>query len=275
MAVDARRYTQIVVFRVVVAVLALLTAARAGHEFRDNGAVWLTTSILAAGASASLIWPLLVPSENRTMNVYSFGSAFFLAAMFLLPPAALVMAIAFSVTLAGLLAGARPYRILHNVSVAILAFGGFALYFDLGPRTSDYLIAPAARVGLELMIAAAALVTQLLIRSIAIRIEQGERAPHWGAFQPPAITEGVLALCFACSLVVLARIHLQLVSVALVEMLLVAWFLHRYRVYAHGGKLVLPAPQRVVLRIQPNEPRSDETEIDRDWRERRKARRHR
>lgn len=272
MAVDARRYTQIVVFRVVVAVLALLTAARAGHEFRDNGSVWLTTSIIAAGASATLIWPLLVPGRLRTMSVYSFGSAFFLAAMFLLPPAALVVAIAFAVTLAGLLAGARPYRILYNVSAAILAFGGFAIYFDLGPRPSDYMLAPAARVGLELMIAGAAMVTLLLIRSIAIRIEQGERAPHWGAFQAPALTEATLALCFGISIVVLARIHLALVSVALVEMVLVAWFLHRYRVYAHGGRLVLPA-QPVLLRIEPHELRSDEDEEDRDWRDRRKARR--
>lgn len=273
MAVDGKRYTQIVIFRVVVAVLALLTAARAGHEFRNNGSVWLTTSILAAGASASLIWPLLVPSRNRTMSVYSFGTAFFLAAMFLLPPAALVVAIAFSVTLAGLLAGARPYRVLYNVSVAILAFGGFAIYFDLGPRSSDYLVAPAARVGLELMIAAAAMVTLLLIRSIALRIEQGERAPHWGAFQAAALSEAILALCFSCSIVVLTRIHLALVTVALAEIGFVAWFLHRYRVYAHGGKLVLPA-QPVLLRIEPNEMRTDEDEEDRNWRERRKTRRY-
>ena len=273
MAVDGRRYTQIVVFRVVIAVLALLTAARAGHEFRDNGSVWLTTSILAAGASATLIWPLLVPGRNRTMSVYSFGSAFFCAAMFLLPPAALVVAIAFAVTLAGLLAGARPYRILHNLSVAVLTFAGFAIYFDLGPRSSDYLVAPAARVGLEVMISTAALVTLLLIRSIAIRIEQGERAPHWGAFQGAAMTEAVLAICFASSIVVLARIHLALVAVALTEMALVAWFLHRYRVYAHGGRLVRPV-QPILLRIEPNELRSDEDEEDRDWRERRKARRY-
>ena len=271
MAVDGKRYTQIVVFRVLIAVLALLTAARAGHEFRDNGSVWLTTSVLAAGASATLIWPLLVPGRNRTMSVYSFGPAFFLAAMFLLPPAALVIATAFAVTLAGLVSGARPYRTLYNVSVAILAFGGFALYFDLGPRPSDYLVAPAARVGLEIMIAAAAMVTMLLVKSIAIRIEQGERAPHWGAFQPGAITEAVLSLCFACSIVVMARIHLALVSVALAEMLFVAWFLHRYRVYSHGGRLERPA-RPVLLRIDPQELRSDEDEEDRDWRERHKVR---
>jgi hypothetical protein len=272
MAVDRRRYTQIVVFRVVIAVLALLTAARAGHEFRDNGSVWLTTSILAAGASATLIWPLIVPSQSRTMSVYSFGPAFFLAAMFLLPPAALVLATAFAVTLAGLMSGARPYRTLYNASVAILAFGGFALYFDLGPRPSDYLVAPAARVGLELMIAAAAMVTMLLIRSIAMRIEQGERAPHWGAFQPVALTEAVLSLCFACTIVVLVRIHLALVTVALAEMLFVAWFLYRYRVYAHGGRLMRPV-RPVLLRIDPQVLRSDEEEEDRNWRERRKARR--
>ncbi len=232
MAKATRQYIQIVTFRVVLAVLALLTAAVAGHQLRSDGPVWLVASILAAGASACLIWPLVVPSKNRTMAVYSIGPAFFLAGMFLLPPGMLVLSIAFAVALAGMVHGARAYRTVFHLSASILAFGGFALAFRLGPRPSDFMFQPAPRAGLELLIAAAAIVTLLLIRSVALRLEHGDDAPHWGAFQSSAVVEAVLCVVFSITITVLARINLALLVAVYVEIGAIWWFLHRYHAFA-------------------------------------------
>jgi len=130
---SARRYFQIVIFRVGLAVMALLTAAWAGHQLREDGPVWLIASIFAASASVCLIWPLVVPAENSTMVVYSVGPAFYLAGMFLLPPGLLVLVIGFSTALSGIVYGTRAYRTVFQLSASILAFGGFALFFHLGP----------------------------------------------------------------------------------------------------------------------------------------------
>ncbi len=241
MAKSARRYFQIVLFRVGLAAFALLTAAWAGHQLREDGPVWLIASIFAASASICLIWPLVVPAENRTMSVYSVGPAFFLAGMFLLPPGLLVLAIAFAIALSGIVHGTRAYRTVFQLSASILAFGGFALFFHLGPQPADFMFHPAPRAGLELLIAASALIALLIIRSIALRIEHGEQAPHWGAFQPTAIIEAVLCLAFSLTITVLARIHLALLAIVYVEIGAVWWFLHRYHGYvsrAMGGKSV-------------------------------------
>lgn len=241
MAKSARRYLQIVLFRVGLAVFALLTAAWAGHQLREDGPVWLIASIFAASASICLIWPLVVPAENRTMSVYSTGPAFFLAGMFLLPPGLLVLAIAFAIALSGIVHGTRAYRTVFQLSASIIAFGGFALFFHLGPQPADFMFHPAPRAGLELLIAASALIALLIIRSVALRIEHGERAPHWGAFQPTAIIEAVLCLAFSVTITVLARIHLALLAIVYVEMGAVWWFLHRYHGYvsrSKGGKSV-------------------------------------
>jgi hypothetical protein len=241
MAKSARRYFQIVLFRVGLAVCALLTAAWAGHQLREDGPVWLIASIFAASASICLIWPLVVPAENRTMCVYSVGPAFFLAGMFLLPPGLLVLAIGFAIALSGIVHGTRAYRTVFQLSASILAFGGFALFFHLGPQPSDFMFHPAPRAGLELLIASAALVTLLIIRSIALRVEHGDQAPHWGAFQKTAIIEAILCLAFSLTITVLARIHLALLAIVYVEIGAVWWFLHRYHGYVsrtRGGRSV-------------------------------------
>jgi len=238
---SARRYFQIVIFRVGLAVMALLTAAWAGHQLREDGPVWLIASIFAASASVCLIWPLVVPAENRTMVVYSIGPAFYLAGMFLLPPGLLVLAIGFSIALSGIVYGTRAYRTVFQLSASILSFGGFALFFHLGPQPADFMFHPAPRAGLELLIAAAALVSLLIIRSVALRVEHGDHAPHWGAFQKNAIIEAVLCLAFSVTITVLARIHLALLSVVYVEIGAAWWFLHRYHGYVSrmsGGRLV-------------------------------------
>lgn len=240
MARSARRYFLIFTFRVVLAVLALLTAAWAGNHIENDGPAWMLTAIFAASASACLIWPLMVPSEDekRTMTVYSVGPAYFLAGMFLLPPGGLVLTIGFAVALAGIVHGTRAYRTVFQLASSILAFGGFALLFRLGPQPSDYMFHPAPRAGLELLISGAAVVSLLLLRSVALRIEHGERAPHWGAFQRSAIHEAILCLAFSVSIIVLARIHLALLTVVYIEIGALWWFLHRYHGYASKMRVV-------------------------------------
>jgi hypothetical protein len=247
---SARRYLQIVLFRVGLAVMALLTAAWAGHQLREDGPVWLIASIFAASASVCLIWPLVVPSPNRTMNVYSLGTAFYLAGMFLLPPGLLVLAIGFSIALSGIVYGTRAYRTVFQLSASILAFGGFALFFHLGPQPADFMFHPAPRAGLELMIAAAALVAQLIIRSLALRVEHGDRAPHWGAFQQTALIEATLCLAFSVTITVLARIHLALLGIVYVEIGAIWWFLHRYHGYVSRVKRSVPSVAPVWNRFE-------------------------
>jgi hypothetical protein len=213
------------------AILSLLLAALAGHENQGSGPIWPLTALFAASAATLLIWPLIVPGRNRTLVTYSLASAFFLAGMFLLPPAALVLVIAFSVTLAGLLKGARAYRIVFHLASALLAYVGPALVFRLGPRPLDLDFHPALRSGLELMIATFAIVFHLTIRSVSMRLEQGHDAPRWGAFGGPAFIEAVYALVLSVSILVLARIHPLLLSVVYLEIGITAWFVHRYRLY--------------------------------------------
>lgn len=232
MAASAGRYIQVVGFRVALAVAAILIAAIAGHQRSGNGPVWLLASLLAIGGAACLHWPLIVPARHRAMSVYTVGPAFFLAGMFLLPPGPLVLAIAFAVALTGVLQGTRAYRVVFQLSSLVTVFGGFALVLDLGPRASDFMFQPAPRAGLEFLICAAALVAWLIVRSIALRLEQGDEAPHWGAFQGPALVEGALCLVFASTILVLARIHLAFLGVVAAEIAMIWWFLNRYKDYA-------------------------------------------
>jgi hypothetical protein len=232
MAASAGGYVRVVLYRVALAVAAILMGARAGHQSAATGPVWLLASVLGVGASACLLWPLVVPARHRAMSVYTVAPAFFLAGMFLLPPGPLVVMIAFAIALAGVVQGTRAYRVVFHLSSAIVVFGGFALALDLGPRPSDFMFQPAPRAGLEFLISAAALVSLLIVRSVALRLEQGDEAPHWGAFQGPALVEAVLCLVFASTLAVLARIHLGFLTVVGVELAMIWWFLQRYAVYA-------------------------------------------
>jgi hypothetical protein len=230
-ALEARRYLTLLIVRVLLVVTALVIAARAAHSFRSVGNVWLLAAIFATSAAAFFIWPILVPSKQRTWRTYSLGPAFFLAGMFLLPPAALVLSIAYAVTLAGIVAGTRGYRILTQLALAVIAYGGFSLVFDLGPRSSDYLLAPAPRAALEVAIAAAASITLLLLRSIVLRLEHGAESPNWGSFQTPALVEGLYCLVLSVALTILTRIHLGLLAVVYLEIGITWWFVRSYRSY--------------------------------------------
>jgi hypothetical protein len=229
------RYVQLVSYRVAVVVLAILTGALAMHERGTGGPAWLLSSILAVAATSALVWPLVVPSRDRTMDVYSIGPAFFVAGMFLLPPPALVGIITFAVLLSGLLRGDRAYRTAFRLASMVLVFAGFAIWFRLSPQGSEVIFQPALRATLEMAIGAAAVTALLILRSLEIRLEHGpEHTPHWGAFQKPAIMEAMLCLAFSTSTVVLARIHTGFLTVVGFQMAMVWWFLHRYAAYTSG-----------------------------------------
>jgi len=257
------RYVQLVGYRVAVVVLAILTAALAMHERGTGASVWLLSSILAVAAGSALVWPLVVPSRDRTMNVYSIGPAFFLAGMFLLPPAALVGIIAFAVLLSGLIRGDRAYRTAFRLASMVLVFAGFAVWFRLSPQGSEVIYKPAARATLEMAIGASALTALLILKSLEIRLEHGpEHTPHWGAFQKPAIMESMLCLAFSTSTVVLARIHTGFLTVVGFQMAMVWWFLHRYASYTSGlarvtdrrkrpRAILWDAATRAALRVGP------------------------
>jgi hypothetical protein len=247
MAASAGGYVRVVLYRVALAVAAILMGARAGHQSAATGPVWLLASVLGVGASACLLWPLVVPARHRAMSVYTVAPAFFLAGMFLLPPGPLVVMIAFAIALAGVVQGTRAYRVVFHLSSAIVVFGGFALALDLGPRPSDFMFQPAPRAGLEFLISAAALVSLLIVRSVALRLEQGDEAPHWGAFQGPALVEAVLCLVFASTLAVLARIHLGFLTVVGVELAMIWWFLQRGSSAAARVRPVPPGRRRSRL----------------------------
>ena len=211
--------------------LALLVAARAAHEYLAPQSAWPLASIFASSAAALAIWPLIVPGRNKTLVSYSLASAFFLAGMFLLPPAGLMLTVCFAVTLAGVLRGTRAYRIVFQVSSAVLAYVAPALLFNLGPRPGEFVLHPAARAGLELMIAMSAVTFHLLLRSIGLRLEQGVATPRWGAFSGPPLVEAVWGLVLSVTILVLTRLHPAFLGVVFLELGLTLWFVRRYRLY--------------------------------------------
>jgi hypothetical protein len=232
-----RQYIQIATYRVTLTLLALIVAARAAHEYRGPQSAWPLASIFAASAAALALWPLIVPGRNKTLVSYSLASAFFLSGMFLLPPAGLMLTVCFAVTLAGMLRGTRAYRIVFQVSSAVLAYVAPALLFNLGPRPGEYVLNPATRAGLELMIAISAVSFHLLLRSIGLRLEQGARTPRWGVFSGPPLVEAVWGLVLSVTILVLTRIHPAFLGVVVVEMGITSWFVRRYRLYVTDLRL--------------------------------------
>ena len=232
---SAGQYVQLVSYRVAIVVLAILTGALALHERGSGGSVMLLSSILAVAGSAALVWPLVVPARDRTMNVYTIGPAFFVAGMFLLPPPALVGVIAFAVALAGLVRGDRAYRTVFRLASMVFVFAGSAIWFRLSPQGPDAFFKPASRATLEMAIGAAALTALLIVRSVELRLEHGpDHTPHWGAFQKPAIVESILCLTFSTTTIVLARVQTSFLLVVGFQMGMIWWFLHRYAAYTVG-----------------------------------------
>ncbi len=224
-----RRYFISLLYRLSLIVLALMLSVRAIYTFEGDVRAWCLAGLFGLSAAALQIRPMLVPTPGRGSTVLSPATAFFLAALFLVPAGPLVAAIAFAVALSGLLNGTRPHKMLLQLSVTILAFGACSYFLKLGPKNGDPMVPPPELVGLEVLVGVVVLIAQLALRSIAIRLERGEESPHWGAFQPHAIVEALYCLALAVPISVLARIHLALLAVVYVYVGFTWWFMERYR----------------------------------------------
>ena len=224
-----RRYFTSLFFRLSLVVLALMLSVRAIYTLKGDVKTWCLAGLFGLSAAALQIRPMLVPTPGKASTVLSPATAFFLAALFLIPAGPLVTAIAFAVALSGLLNGTRPHKILLQLSVTILAFGACSYALNLGPKPGDPMVPPPELVGMEVLLGAVVLIAQLVLRSVAIRLERGDEAPHWGAFQPHAIVEALYCLALAVPISVLARIHLGLLAVVYVYVGFTWWFMERYR----------------------------------------------
>jgi len=224
-----RRYFASLGFRFTLTLLALMLSVRAIYAFEGDVKTWCLAGLFGLSAALLQIRPMLIPSPGRASTVLSPAPAFFLAALFLVPAGPLVAAIAFAVGLSGLINGTRPHKVLLQLSVAVLAFGACSYFLRLGPKNGDPMVPPPELVGMEVLVGAVVLIAQLVVRSIAIRLERGEESPHWGAFQPHAMVEALYCLALAVPISVLARIHLALLAVVYVYVGFTWWFMERYR----------------------------------------------
>ncbi len=224
-----RRYFSSLLFRLTLALLAMMLSARAICALEGDVKSWFLAGLFGLSAAALQIRPLLVPNPGKGSNVYSPSLAFFLAGLYLIPAGPLVSSIAFAIALAGLVNGTRPHKILLQLSATVLAFGACSYFLKLGPKSGDPPVPPPELVAMELLLGVVVLVAQLVLRSIAIRLERGHEAPHWGAFQPSVMLEGVYCLALAVPISVLARIHLALLVVVYLYVGFTWWIMDRYR----------------------------------------------
>lgn len=210
------------------ALAALIVAAWAAHDLAHGAGVWFLAMVFAASASALLHWPLVVPHRSGSA-VYSLGASFFLAGMFLLPAGPLVAVVAFSIALAGVIAGTRFHRIILDLSLGVLLYGGASLLLHLGPRSTDSAVPYVSLALTEALLAATVVVADLVVRSIVLRLERGAETPHWGVFRGPALIEGLYCIVLSVTISVLARLHPALLSLVYVEVGVTCWFLSMYR----------------------------------------------
>src|SRR5882672_484044 len=192
--------------------------------------------------------PLLVPNPGRGSNVYSPALAFFIAGLYLIPAGPLVSCIAFAIALAGIVNGTRPHKILLQLSATVISFGACSYFMKLGPRSGDPLVPPPELIAVEIFLGAVVLFAQLVLRSVAIRLERGHDAPHWGAFQPNVILEGAYCLALAVPISVLTRIHLALLGVVYLYVGFTWWVMDRYRQHLRILSAVAPKPEETRRR---------------------------
>ena len=226
---DRRRYAGSLIFRLSLIILSLLLGVRAISVAEGEAKAWLLAGLLGFSAAALQIRPLLVPDGARGSAVYSIGSAFFLAGLFMVPAGPLAACVAFAIALSGLVTATRPHKILFNLSVSVLTYAGFSLFMRLGPHSVDSTVPPPDLVGVEVLLSAAVLMSQLLLQSVALRLERGDDAPHWGAFQRPAFVQGFYCLALSVPISVLGRIHVALLAFVYLYIGVTWWFMERYR----------------------------------------------
>jgi hypothetical protein len=226
---DRRRYFASLLFRLTLVVFALLLSVRAIYVAEGGLRAWFLAGLFGMTAALLQIRPLLVPNPGHASTAYTAGPAFFLAALFLIPAGPLIVSIACAVALSGLVTATRPHKILLHLAVSILPYGACSYFLHLGSRTADSPVPSFDLVMVELMLAATVLVGQLVLRSLAIRLERGDETPHWGAFQPQALTESFYCLALSVPVSVLTRIHPALLAVVYLYLGLTWWFMERYR----------------------------------------------
>ena len=226
---DRRRYVSSLVFRLSLIILALLLGLRATYVAEGGPKAWILAGLFGVTAAALMIRPLLVPNGTQGSVPYSLGPAFFLAGLFLVPAGPLVASIAFAIALSGLVTATRPHKILFNLSVAVLTYAAPSLLMRLGSHGANAAIPGPDLVGVEVLLSAAVLVCQLLLRSVALRLERGHETPHWGAFQGPALVEAFYCLALSVPISVLARIHVALLAFVYLNIGVTWWFMERYR----------------------------------------------
>ncbi len=224
-----RRYFTSLLYRLALALLAMMLSVRAIYALEGGVKAWFLAGLFGLSAAALQVRPLLVPNPGRGSDVYSPALAFFLAGLYLIPAGPLVVSIAFAIALAGLINGTRPHKILLQLSVTTLAFGACSYFLKLGPKSGDPPVPPPELVAMEVLLGAVVLIALLVLRSIAIRLERGYEAPHWGAFQSHVMIEGLYCLALAVPISVLARIHLALLIVVYLYVGFTWWFMDRYR----------------------------------------------
>ena len=224
-----RRYFSSLLFRLTLAVLAMMLSARAICALEGDAKAWFLAGLFGLSAAALQIRPLLVPNPGRGSNVYSPALAFFIAGLYLIPAGPLVSCIAFAIALAGIVNGTRPHKILLQLSATVISFGACSYFMKLGPRSGDPPVPPPELIAMEIFLGVVVLFAQLVLRSVAIRLERGHDAPHWGAFQPNVILEGAYCLALAVPISLLTRIHLALLGVVYLYVGFTWWVSDRYR----------------------------------------------
>jgi len=203
-----RRYFSSLLFRLTLAVLAMMLSARAICALEGDAKAWFLAGLFGLSAAALQIRPLLVPNPGRGSSVYSPALAFFIAGLYL-----------------------------------ILAFGACSYFMKLGPRSGDPPVPPPELIAVEIFLGVVVLFAQLVLRSVAIRLERGHDAPHWGAFQPSVMLESAYCLALAVPISVLTRIHLALLAVVYLYVGFTWWVMDRYRQHLRVlGQVSKPAP---------------------------------
>ncbi len=240
-----RRYFASLLYRLTLAVLAMMLSVRAVYALEGDVESWCIAGLIGLSAAALQVRPMLIPNPGKASTVLSPAAAFFLAGLFLVPAGPLVTAVAFAIALSGLLNATRPHKVLLQISISVLTFGSCSYFMQLGPKAGDPMVPPPELVAMEVLLAGTVLIAQLVLRSVAVRLERGHEAPHWGAFQPHAIVEALYCLALSVPISMMARIHLGLLAVVYVYVGFTWWFLERYRQHL---RLLTEEPESVEER---------------------------
>ena len=225
---DRRQYLASLGFRMLLSAAAMVVAARAAHELRVDAAAWFLAMLVAGSATTLLVWPLVVPAGPGSV-AHTLAPSFLLAGMFLLPTGPLVAAVAFAIALSGVVVGTRFHRLVYEISLGVLAYGGTSMLLRLTPQPTDAAMPSATLAVTQALIAASVLIAQLIVRSVLMRIERGSATPHWGAFREHAIIEGLYCIALAVTISLLVRLHPALVALVYAEVGIVWWVVSRFR----------------------------------------------